>query len=74
MPVAHGKHWFAKELKDRDLAEVVGVSKHEYADGTVRFIRSGDWKEGSCITPDEGWWLQMPDLRMTAEIEEANGG
>jgi hypothetical protein len=66
MPGQWGPYWFTPRLEDRDLAVLVRVSRHEYGDGTVEFTRSQDER---VITPDEGWWLLIPDHRMTAEVE-----
>lgn len=65
MPTTFGPYWFAKTLDDRDLADLVRVSRVEYGDGTVEFHKGYD----TPIRPDEGWWLLIPDERKTAEVE-----
>ena len=74
MPETFGPYWFCKDLKDRDLAELVRVSQI-LAGGDERPHFEIHGGERSCtrlhdtvITPDMGWWLLILDERKTATV------
>lgn len=69
MPNDSGCYWFCEKLEDKDLSVMVGVSKIQYNCDPPFLARSHGNERP--ITPDDGWWLRIPDHRMTAKVENA---
>lgn len=55
-PPCCGWYFYSPKRKDWDLAIPVAVSRHEYGDGTVRFVAKYKGREFDCEELKAGIW------------------